>query len=527
MRSLPWLLLLLPCLSATAAKRDPVEIQLLCIADWHGQLDPVFSPAGDVGGAAVLSAYWKIDRGLNPNTLILATGNSFGASPPLSSLFNEEPAVKAMNLMGFAADTLGNQNFSRGLVHLQQMVNLAVFPFVSANLTNLQGQLSGIAPWVVLEMGGVKVGVVGFTDPEAPQLVFPGRFGTVGVSDPVAAIHRARIAAMQAGADVLVGIAHLGIDGTNPPAGPLLDVARKANGFDVIFGGNTDIQYLGRAHKTLVVENLAKGRAYSRTKLTVDPKNGRLLDSSVEFVTPLASGVSPDPAIVSLLQPYRASLGTKLDEEIGVATALFPFENSKEQLEEVATGDLAADAIRLRYGTQLAFFNGGALRASLPSTYLPQNISLRRATAGYAAGPPFDLVAGDVFGLLPFGNLVVTRTVTGAQLHAILEHSVSAIPAADGRFGQLSGFSFVYKASSPVGSRVMSVTLNGGAAILSNSTTYTFATNDFLHAGGDGYTMLAGGPGVFRDPMADVVIAHIKNLASVSPTLNARITQVP
>src|SRR5688572_17107292 len=130
MRSLAWLLLLL-CLSATAAKRDPVDIQILCIADWHGQLDPVFSPAGDVGGAAVLSAYWKIDRALNPNTLVLATGNSFGASPPLSSLFQEEPAVKAMNLMGFAADTLGNQNFSLGVPHLQQMVNFAVFPFVS------------------------------------------------------------------------------------------------------------------------------------------------------------------------------------------------------------------------------------------------------------------------------------------------------------------------------------------------------------------------------------------------------------
>lgn len=526
MRSLGWMLLL-PCLSATAAKREAVEIQLLTIADWHGQLDPVFSPAGDVGGAAVLSGYWKTDRSLNPHTLILATGNSFGASPPLSSLFQEEPAVKAMNLMGFAADTLGNQNFSFGVPHLQQMVNLAVFPFVSANLTNLQGQLSGVAPYVVLEVGGVKVGVVGFTNPDAPQLVFPGRFGTVEVSDPVAAIHKARIAALHAGADVLVGLAHLGIDGTNPPAGPLLDLARKAHGFDVIFGGNTDLQYMGLAHKTLVVENLAKGRAYSRTKLTVDPRNGRVRNIAVEFVTPLASGVNPDPAMVTLLQPYRDSLGAKLDEVIGVATGLFPFENNQEQLEEVASGDLAADAIRVRYGTQLAFFNGGALRASLPSTYLPQNTGLRRATAGYAAGPPFDLVAGDVFGLLPFGNLVVTRPVTGAQLHALLEHSVSAIPAADGRFGQLSGFSFVYKASSPAGSRVMAVTLNGGSPILSNSTTYTFATNDFLHAGGDGYTMLAGGAGVFRDPMADVVIAHIKNLASVSPTLSARITQVP
>jgi len=211
---------------------------------------------------------------------------------------------------------------------------------------------------------------------------------------------------------------------------------------------------------------------------------------------------------------------------------LFPRGGNIERREEVAIGNLIADAIRLRYGTQLALTNGGGIRAPLPSSYLPADTTLRRTTPGYAPGPPFDLVVGDVFTVLPFGNSVVTRNVTGAQLWAALENGVSQINPAtclgtDGRFPQISGFKLTFKCSNPVGARVLSVAFMDGTPILADGTTYTFATNDFVNAGGDSYTMLADGQGVTREVMADVVLEYIEGLGTITPTIEGRITKVP
>jgi 5'-nucleotidase len=101
-----------------AAPRETVELQFLTISDWHAQLDPLVEGAQQIAGAAVLSAYFQQERAANPHSLTLTAGDAYGASPPLSSFFDEDPAIRAMNLMGFDADTLGNHNFDRGLSHL-------------------------------------------------------------------------------------------------------------------------------------------------------------------------------------------------------------------------------------------------------------------------------------------------------------------------------------------------------------------------------------------------------------------------
>jgi 5'-nucleotidase len=171
-------------LSAAAAPGQPVTLQFLNVSDWHAQLDPLTVGTNQIGGAAVLSAYWKQDRLANPNTLTLTAGDAYGAAPPLSSLFNEEPAVLAMNLMGFDADTFGNHNFDKGVTHLQQMIDLAEFEYVVANLENLEGNLQGVKPYQIFDMAGVKVAVIGLINPEAPTLVFPGSFNTLVITRP-------------------------------------------------------------------------------------------------------------------------------------------------------------------------------------------------------------------------------------------------------------------------------------------------------------------------------------------------------
>ena len=537
------------CASSKAKGSPPVEVpsqdpchvsmQFLSVSDWHAQLDPL---SGGIGGAAAISSYWQQDRAdFDGRTITLTAGDAYGAAPPLSGFFDEVPGVLAMRLMGFDVDTFGNHNFDRGIEHLQQMIDLAAstdepgtpFKYVSANLENRDDNLKGVEDYAIFEVDRVKVAVIGLTNEEAPTLVFPGNFGTIEVTDAVEAANRAREAAARDGAKVFIVITHKGITGTDAagnPSGPLVDFANAVEGFHVIFGDHTDAEFEAVINGQLVVENRSRGATYARTKLTVDRRDGSLVDVSNQFVTPVAGNVTPDPAIVEMLQPFRQDLAAAFDAEIGVATDTFPRggDPAVERVGETPLGNLITDSMRLRYGADIAFTNGGGIRTPLPSSYAPQDTSLRRPAAGYAAGPPWDLVVGDVFATLPFGNQVITRTVTGELLWEILEHGVAAMPGANGRFPQVSGFRFTYDVALPAGSRVVSVQLDDGTPIPRDGTTYVLATNDFVNAGGDGYTMLSADPGdtATREIMADVLLEHIKALGVITPTLEGRIVRL-
>ena len=348
--------------------RTPVTIQFLNVSDWHAQLDPldVFG-VGLVGGAPALATYWEQDRAANPNTLTLTAGDAYGASPPLSNFFDEVPAVQAMRLLGFDVDTFGNHNFDRGVDHLQQMIDVVnddtgahpgePFRYVAANLRNRDAELDGVNDWHIFDVGGVKVGVVGLVNEEAPTLVFPGSFGDIEVTDSVQAANKARAEMRRAGAQILVAITHKGVRGfdeSGEPFGELIDFADNVGGFDLIFGDHTDVQYSGIHGRALVSENRSKGLTYSRTLITVDPQNGRVIDRSVEFVTPFTDAVTPDPELQALVDAYRTELAPIFGEEIGTSSVFIPRSDSCERADgrlcESLVGNVVTDAMRLTYG---------------------------------------------------------------------------------------------------------------------------------------------------------------------------------
>jgi 2',3'-cyclic-nucleotide 2'-phosphodiesterase (5'-nucleotidase family) len=560
---------------AKPAPPAPVTIQILNVSDWHGNVDPV----ANTGGAWNISARWQQDRLTHP-TLTLTAGDDFGATPALVNFFNEEPSVKAQRLMGIQVGTFGNHNFDRGIPHLQQMVDLAGAPtsadapgqpyrYVSANLQNLKANLSGVDPVAYFDVGGAKVAVIGITNEEAPTLVLPGSFGTIEVTDGVAAANKFAKIARNARADAVIVITHKGVrsivDGV--PSGELIDFANAADSslIDVVIGDHTDVQFSGTINGILVHENRSFGLTYAKTLLQVQPgaggEAGSVLGKSVSFVTPGPAAAlqsnntlcppAPafcDQAIVDMLVPYRQQLAALLDVPVGTTTQPFDRGGNIERSGEVPLGDLIADGMRWRYGTQLALMNGGGIRSQLPAcSYQPVDKTLRRGNwnpthtavvtcAGYAAGPPYDVVLGDIFTVLPFGNILNTRTVTGAQLWAALENGVSRIDSTtglgtDGRFPQISGFKFTFHYTNAVGSRVTSVTLDDGTPIPNSaSATYTMALPNFVNLGGDGYTMFADGQGATQELDAVVMKEYIEfagpNFDPASFPLN-RITKLP
>ena len=544
----------------------PVTIQVLNVSDWHGNNDPLnITGLGNVGGSWNLSARWQQDRQTLP-TLTLTAGDDFGATPALSNFFNEEPAVKAQRMMGIQVNTLGNHNFDRGVAHLQQMIDLAGAPtsgsapgspyrYVSANLENLDGNLSGVSPVAYFKVGGAKVAVIGITNEEAPTLVLPGSFGTIEVTDSVAAANKFARIARNAKADAVIVITHKGVRGVGGPNGPtgeLIDFAKAVDSdlIDVVVGDHTDLQFSGTVDGILVHENRSFGASYAKTLLTIQPggpgEAGEVTSKSVSFVTPAATALTAtntlcppapafcDQAIVDMLVPYRQQLSALLDAPLGKAAATFARGGNIERRQEVPLGDLIADGMRWRYGTQLALMNSGGIRQTLPTcTYAPVNAALQRPCVGYAAGTPFDIVLGDVFSILPFGNILNTRTVTGTQIWKALENGVSRIQpdgtGTDGRFPQISGFKFTFDYGNETGctgnaatgvwtacepSRVISVQLSDGTPVPYDATTYTMALPNFVNTGGDQYFMFNDGQGATQELDAVVMKTYMESFGA-------------
>lgn len=537
--------------------RTPVTIQFLNVSDWHGQLDPLdIFGVGLRGGASVISTYWSADKAANPNTLALTAGDDFGAAPPLSNFFEERPAVLAQRMMGIQINTLGNHNFDRGIEHLQQMIDLAGDPsasvpgdayrYVSANLKNRDAELDGVEDFAIFEVGGVKVGVVGITNPEAPELVFPGSFGTIEPTNPYPAANKARAAAKRAGAQVVVAIIHAGVRGFDPdtgePFGELIDFANNVGGFDVIFGDHTDVQFSGVINGQLVLENRSKGRAYARTLLTVDPNNGRVLDHSVTFVEPICLALdpdtgactatpigAPDAAIEDMLAPFRTELIPILSEVIGESSVEIPHAdkcgNDVGRTCESLLGNSVTDAMRETYGTDVALTNSGGLRAAL-------TCPAGGGGAGFcpvSSPPPYPITRGQVLTVLPFGNQSATFSLNGAELKLMLENGVSRT-GAQGRFPQVSGFCFTYDLGLDAGSRVTEAvwqaadgSCTGDSLDLSAARTYTITTNDFVASGGDGYPNFAPRM-VTRNIMANDVVEWIQANSPISAEIQGRVT---
>jgi len=516
----------------------PVHVQLLSISDWHAQLEPV----SGVGGAAALSSYFKADRAANPNTFTFTAGDAFGASPPISSFNGEEPAIVALRMMGLDADTFGNHSFDRGIAPLQGLIDLAGAPagavpgnpyqFLAANLDGLDENLSGVDKWSWFKIGKLKIAVIGIANEEIPELVKPGSLGTIEITDSIAAANKRAEVARTAGADAVIVITHKGIRGIGSDGkafGELIDFANGLRGVDVVLGDHTDFQYSGTHGGALVVENRSKGLTYAKTQLTITPGTG-VTSKSVSFVVPTVGAVTPDPAIVAYITDLRAGLAPVLGQVIGQSNRSIPRSDScgraDGRLCESLVGNQTTDALRATYGTDFALTNSGGLRDALTCSGVAGGSGFCPAFTP----PPWLITRGQVFALLPFGNVAATASLNGAELKAALENGISSLPGANGRFPQVSGLCFRYDIAAPAGSRVISASrqpvvggaCDGGPVDLTSASTYTYTTNDFVAAGGDGYPNILA-RSTTRDVLDQVVADYVSTAGTLAPAIQSRI----
>jgi 2',3'-cyclic-nucleotide 2'-phosphodiesterase (5'-nucleotidase family)/predicted AlkP superfamily phosphohydrolase/phosphomutase len=527
------------------------EVTILDISDYHGQLIPLSEAADNLsgggasnptfatGGAAFLKPWFDLYRAEAPaGSLTVAAGDSVGATPPISSFFGDTPTIEFMNMMGFGADGLGNHNFDRGSAYLRNtLIPLAQYPFLSANVVDANGKTP--AEWRPSQVfdifDGVKVGVVGFTNDDAPTLVSPNSFPPFHVANSLIAVNAEAAKLKAKKINVIIAIGHLGAtNGTlTSPTGPLIDFADNVTNVDAVIGDHTDFQVLStRPNGVLVAENRSKGIRFTRIRLVVDTSSKQVVYKTADFHKPWDIGVTADPGIQTRIDDLNNQLKPILGGVIGSSTRFIPRAdacgNGAGRTCESLVGNVTTDAMRTKYnsiGVDFAITNSGGLRADLTC---PTTDNLNDFCPPYVP-PPYPISRGQVLTVLPFGNIVVTLNINGAELKTMLENGVSRMPAIDGRFPQVSGLCFTYDISAPAGSRVTGAvrqasdgSCTGVPVDLTAASSFKIAENDFMSTGGDGYPNFVSR--VTTQEIMDQVLAdYITGLGTISPSIQGRV----
>lgn len=519
------------------------EATILDISDYHGQLTPLseaadtVGPSFSIGGAAFLKPWFDVYRAeAADGSLTVAGGDSEGATPPISSFFGDKPTVEIMNMMGFTSDGLGNHNFDSGQTYLrEELIPLADYPFLTSNIID---PATGKTPpeWkpsAVFNFEGFKLGVIGFSNTDLETLIFPGNLDPFEVTDPIAAVNAeaARLKSKEK-VNAIIAVGHEGAtSGTlTNPTGPLIDLADSVENVDAVIGDHSDFQVLAtRPNGVLVTENRSKGIRFTRLTLVIDADSKSVVYKTADFHKPWNIGMTPDPDIQARIEELQSELAPIFSTVVGNSTVFIPRAdacgNGAGRTCESLIGDLTTDSMRLTYNTDFAITNAGGLRTNLtcptaddPSDFCP----------AYTP-PPYPITRGQVLAVLPFGNVVATLSVNGAELKTYLENGVSAMPAVQGRFAQVSGLCFTYDISAPAGSRVTGAvrqaadgTCTGAAIDLTAGSTYSLAINDFMAAGGDGYPEVTSR--ITTQNFMDQVLAdYISANTPVSPEIQGRI----
>jgi 2',3'-cyclic-nucleotide 2'-phosphodiesterase (5'-nucleotidase family)/predicted AlkP superfamily phosphohydrolase/phosphomutase len=527
------------------------EITILYLSDFHGQLTPLSqtadnvssagaaNPSFSIGGAAFIKPWLDVYRAEAPGGVItLHGGDAVGASPPISNFFGDKPTMTALNDIGLTADVLGNHNFDRGSAYLRtELIPLANFPYLTSNAVFASNNTfpPEWKPSQVFNFDGVKLGVVGFTLPELATLIFPGNLDPFVITDPATAINAEAAKLRSKGkVNVVIAVGHMGGDGTdvlNPlPSSPAIQLANNLTGVDAVFGGHTHSEYITYlSNGMLFTEAPNATLRFNRVRLVVDTTSKAVIYKTADFHKPWDLGVTPDADIQAMINDLSAQLAPIFNTVIASSTRYIPRADAcgrgDGRLCESLIGDVTTDALRKTYNTDFAITNSGGLRADLtcPTTDVAGD------TCTAYTPPPYPITRGTVFGVLPFGNVVFTVTINGAELKTYLENGVSGMPAAIGRFPQVSGLCFTYDISAPAGSRVTGAvrqagdgTCTGPAIDLTSASTYTVAQNDFMATGGDGYPVVFS-RGTTQDIMDQVLADYLTANTPISPVIQGRI----
>jgi len=563
--------------AGTAYAGQTVNVKIVAINDFHGQLE---SPGSfralptdafgtiPVGGIDWLAGYIADIKSKNPNTVVVSAGDLIGATPLVSALFHDEGTIETMNRAGLEINAVGNHEFDEGKDELLRMQNGgchptdvnscqgaavgtpvpfegADFQFLAANVIDKKTGETLFPSYIIKEYEGVKVAFIGMTLKETPTIVTPSGVAGLHFKDEVRTVNRLVPKLRALGAKAIVVLIHQGgvtptsqsvatinsCDGNLDGSPVKTIVSGLSNAVDLVISGHTHQAYNCKLatknpnHLISVTSANSQGRVFTDIDMELNKLNGRV--KSVTAVNVAVdrgnAGITPDADIAQIVNNYKALATPIANRVIGSITA--DLARSASTAGENVMGDVIADAQLAATkeagfgGAQVAFMNPGGVRADL---------TFASSTAGEGDG---NVTFGEAFTVQPFGNSLVTLTLTGAQIEEMLEQQFVGCPNGQ-TFNRIllpsAGFSYAWSATGPACDKVDPASILISGVAVDPATSYRVTVNSFLADGGDKFTVLAQGTdrlGGAQD--SDALEAYFKANSPVAPVALDRILLLP
>jgi len=473
-----------------------VNISVFHVNDTHGHAWPFADSDGNIiGGFSTLATIIDAERKVNPNVLFLHAGD-INTGVPESDLVDAVADIMALNRMKLDAVAIGNHEFDKPRSVLKKQMSWAKFDFLNANIYKDGEPL--FTPYIIKEVGDVKVAIVGFTTEHTRILenVYSEDLEFRNVIEVAKEI----IPEIRKQADVVIALTHLGVgQGYSDLYTTADQLAQNVEGIDLIIDGHSHTNMTS----PMVVNGIPIVQAFEWAKVLgradIEVENGKVVKIDWQAIPVIQSKlvgkdeagnnvyqtvVKENLAVKSVLDYFKQLGGSKLDTIIGTTEILLNGERADARSKTTNLANLIADSMLWKTGADVALTNGGGIRASIK----PGNITIR-----------------DVLTVLPFGNTLYVIELKGSDLIKVFEYAAT-IPNGQGGFLQVGGAT--WKAE---GGKLTEV-LVGGTPI-DPEKVYKVVTNDYMASGGDGYTMLKDQPGYNTFyVMADVLTEYIQKV---------------
>lgn len=535
-------------LPASAQTAAPVELRILAINDFHGNLRP---PPGGIrigdpedksrkvtvagGGAEYMATLVKQLREGHRNTIFVAAGDLVGASPFLSAMFHDEPSVEALSMMGLAITSVGNHEFDEGKAELLRMQNGgchpvdgcqgphpflgAEFHYLAASTVETATGKSVLPPYEIREFDGVPVAFIGLTLKGTAGIVSPTGIAGLEFRDEAETVNALVPQLKARGVEAVVVLIH---EGGEPAgdynecpgiSGPIVDIVKKFDrAVDVVVSGHTHRAYVCQIDGRLVTSGDKYGTLVTAIDLKLDPASRDVISAKADNVIVANASLARDPEQTALIEAYdklSAPIANRPAGSVTQTLSRMPNEAGESPLGDIiADAQLAATRDAKDGSAIIALTNPGGIRTDI----VPKENGA--------------ITFGDVFASQPFRNRLVTMTLTGSQLRELLEQQW--LDPNRPRILQVSnGFSYTWDAAKPFGERVMAdkMTLNGRP--IEAGSGYRVTLNDYLAVGGDGFTVAKQGTSPqYGGYDADALFAFFRAHGPVGPLPLTRILRV-
>lgn len=519
-----------------------VNLQILAINDFHGNIATSSGSFGGTGRADFLAANIQAAEAGADNSIVVSAGDLIGASPLISALFHDEPTIEAMNLIGLDINGVGNHEFDEGASELMRMqfggshpvdgdldgdgFAGADFEFLAANVINDATGDTLFPAYTIRNYQGVKVAFIGMTLEGTPTIVTPSGVAGLTFLDEVETVNALVPMLQQNNIESIVVLLHEGGFSDGGPSdcgtgltGPLAEIVPALDdAVDLVIAGHVNDEFVCEVDGKWVTMADNRGRLFTDIDVTLNRVTKDMTVVAINNVPNLQGGVTPDPTVTALIDKYDTLSAPLANSVIG--TIVSDITRTNNAAGESALGDVIADAqlastAPAGFGDAVAaFMNPGGIRDDLL----------------FAAGPAMEadgeVTFGEAFGVQPFGNSLVTMTLTGAQIDTLLEQQW--VGQTSPRILQVSdGFTYTWDSAQPDGSKVDPNSIMIDGAPVFPLTTYRVTVNSFLADGGDNFSVLVDGTSRLGGEVdLDALVTFFGANSPVAPGPQDRITRL-